>query len=106
MQATTGNVIVDKSFLFAVEIVRFCETLEQMRKYVVSRQLLKSGTSIGANATVLCGIELGEYSMVGCGSVVIKSVPPKSLVVGNPAKIIKVFSCEEIKEKFDFYECE
>ena len=49
MQATTGNVIVDKSFLFAVEIVRFCETLEQMRKYVVSRQLLKSGTSIGAN---------------------------------------------------------
>jgi four helix bundle protein len=49
MQATTGNLIVDKSFLFAVEIVRFCETLEQMRKYVVSRQLLKSGTSIDAN---------------------------------------------------------
>ncbi len=49
MQATTGNVIVDKSFLFAVEIVKFCERLEQMRKYVVSRQLLKSGTSIGAN---------------------------------------------------------
>jgi len=49
MQETTGNVIVDKSFLFAVEIIKFCEILEQMRKYVVSRQLLKSGTSIGAN---------------------------------------------------------
>jgi four helix bundle protein len=49
MQETTGNVIVDKSFLFAVEIVKFCEILEEKRKYVVSRQLLKSGTSIGAN---------------------------------------------------------
>jgi len=49
MQERTGNVIVDKSFLFAVEIIKFCETLEQIRKYVISRQLLKSGTSIGAN---------------------------------------------------------
>jgi four helix bundle protein len=49
MQATTGYVIVDKSFLFAVEIVKFCKSLEQMLKYVVSRQLLKSGTSISAN---------------------------------------------------------
>lgn len=49
MQATTGNVIVDKSFLFAVEIVKFFETLEKKRKFVVSQQLLKSGTSIGAN---------------------------------------------------------
>jgi acetyltransferase-like isoleucine patch superfamily enzyme len=50
--------------------------------------LVKKGASIGANATILCGITIGEYAMVGCGAVVIKDVPPFALVVGNPAKII------------------
>lgn len=74
-------------------------------KWLLEKTTLRKGVSIGANATILCGIELGEYSMVGCGSVVVKDVPPKSLVVGNPARIIKVFKCEEIKQKFEFYNC-
>lgn len=45
----TKNVIVEKSLHFAVEIVKFCEQLEQKRKYVVAKQLLRSGTSVGAN---------------------------------------------------------
>jgi four helix bundle protein len=49
MRNDRENVIVDKSFNFAIEIVKFCELLEENRKYVISRQLLKSGTSIGAN---------------------------------------------------------
>ena len=61
---------------------------------------LKRGSSVGANATVLCGLELGEFSMIGCGSTVIRNVPPRSLVVGNPARIVKVFKDEEILEKF------
>ncbi len=43
------NLIVEKSLDFAVEIVQFCEELEENRKFVVSKQLLRSGTSIGAN---------------------------------------------------------
>ena len=43
------NIIVDKSLDFAVEIVKFCELLEEKKKYVVAKQLLRSGTSIGAN---------------------------------------------------------
>jgi len=43
------NVIVNKTFQFALEVVRFCELLEENKKYVVSRQMLKSGTSIGSN---------------------------------------------------------
>ncbi len=43
------NVIVEKSFHFALRIIGFCEILEEQKKYVISRQLLKSGTSIGAN---------------------------------------------------------
>ncbi len=48
--------------------------------------LLKQGASIGANATILCGITLGKYCLVGAGSVVTKSVPDFALVTGNPAR--------------------
>lgn len=46
---------------------------------------IKKGASIGANATIVCGIEIGEYAMVAAGAVVTKSVPPYGLVMGNPA---------------------
>lgn len=46
-----ANVIVDKTFNFAVKIVEYCELLENQKKYVISHQLLKSGTSIGANVS-------------------------------------------------------
>ena len=48
--------------------------------------LVKSGASIGANATIVCGITIGEYAMVAAGSVVTKDVEPFSLVMGNPAR--------------------
>jgi len=49
MRNDKENIIVEKSFQFALKIVTYCEMLEEKRKYVISRQLLKSGTSIGAN---------------------------------------------------------
>ena len=49
---------------------------------------LHEGVSIGANATILCGITIGAYAMVGAGTVVIRDVPPYALVVGNPARRI------------------
>jgi len=53
-------------------------------KYVAT--LVKKGASIGANATIICGHTLGEYSMIGAGAVVTKDVKPYALVVGNPAR--------------------
>lgn len=53
---------------------------------------LKRGCSIGANATILCGVTIGEQAMVGAGTVVIKDVEECSLVVGNPARKIKNFN--------------
>lgn len=50
---------------------------------------VKFGASIGANATILPGITIGRYAMVGAGAVVTKDVPEFSVVVGNPAKIIR-----------------
>lgn len=50
---------------------------------------IKSGASIGANATILPGITVGEDAIVGAGSVVTKSVPKSAIVIGNPAKILR-----------------
>jgi UDP-2-acetamido-3-amino-2,3-dideoxy-glucuronate N-acetyltransferase len=54
----------------------------------ITPTVVKEGASIGANATIVCGVELGEYSMVAAGSVVIRDVPPYTLVAGNPARPI------------------
>lgn len=48
--------------------------------------MVRRGTTIGANATIICGHELGAYSMIGAGAVVTKDVPPHALMVGNPAR--------------------
>ena len=50
---------------------------------------IKFGASIGANATVVCGVTIGEWALIGAGSVVTKDIPSNSIAVGNPAKIIK-----------------
>lgn len=50
MSLNSGNLILDLTFQFSIDVVKFSETLEAQRKYVVSNQLIRSGTSIGANA--------------------------------------------------------
>jgi len=50
MENGRPNIILDKTIKFSLDIIRYCEVLESERKYVIARQLLKSGTSIGANA--------------------------------------------------------
>ena len=49
--------------------------------------IVKKGSSIGSNATIICGVTVGEYSMIGAGSVVTRDVPPFGLVFGNPARL-------------------
>ncbi len=52
-----------------------------------TKTLVKKSASIGANATIVCGITIGEYSLIGAGSVVTKDVPAFALILGNPGKI-------------------
>lgn len=52
----------------------------------VTATRVRKGASIGANATVVCGVEIGEYAMVAAGSVVTRDVPAYTLVIGNPAR--------------------
>lgn len=58
------------------------------RKNSYVKTLVKKGASIGANATIVCGHDIGEYAFIGAGAVVVKEVLPYALVVGNPSKQI------------------
>lgn len=59
-----------------------------VRRGQYARTLVKRGASIGANATIVCGNDIGEFALIGAGAVVTKNVPPYALLVGNPAKQI------------------
>ncbi|MCH4821983.1 N-acetyltransferase [Gramella lutea] len=58
------------------------------RKAEYAKTIVRKGASIGANATIVCGNEIGEYAFIGAGAVITKAVPAYALVVGNPAKQI------------------
>lgn len=65
------------------------------------KTLVKRGASIGANATIVCGITIGEYAFIGAGAVVIRDVAPYALVVGNPSRQIGWMSEFGHKLKFN-----
>ncbi len=53
-----------------------------------AKTLVKKSASIGANATIVCGVTIGKYALIGSGAVVTKDVPDYSLVIGNPGRIV------------------
>jgi UDP-2-acetamido-3-amino-2,3-dideoxy-glucuronate N-acetyltransferase len=86
-----------------------------IRRDQYEKTTVKKGASIGANATIVCGHDIGEYAFIGAGAVVVHDVNPYALVVGNPAKQIGWISeyghrlqfdrqgiayCPESKEKY------
>lgn len=88
----TGNHHPVKNRLF-FEAVKY--RLADIEKDVI----IEEDVRIGANVTILCGVTIGRGSIIGAGSVIRKSTPPYSIVIGNPAKIIKfVFSPQDIVE--------
>jgi UDP-2-acetamido-3-amino-2,3-dideoxy-glucuronate N-acetyltransferase len=85
------------------------------RRDEYARTTVKRGASIGANATIVCGHDIGEFAFIGAGAVVTKNVPPYALLVGNPARQLGWMSefghrlefdsnglavCPESKEKY------
>ena len=86
----TGVICEDDVFLgpsmVFTNIINPRSSIIRKDKYI--KTLVSKGASIGANATIICGINIGEFSFIGAGAVVTKDVKPFSLVVGNPAKHI------------------
>ncbi|MNU74807.1 UDP-2-acetamido-3-amino-2,3-dideoxy-D-glucuronate N-acetyltransferase [compost metagenome] len=71
------------------------------RKDQYSKTVVRKGASIGANATIVCGNDIGQYAFIGAGSVVTKEVPAYALVVGNPARQIGWMSAFGHRLTFD-----
>jgi UDP-2-acetamido-3-amino-2,3-dideoxy-glucuronate N-acetyltransferase len=71
------------------------------RKNQYLKTIVKKGASIGANATIVCGYDIGEYAFIGAGAVVTKDVPAYALVTGNPARQTGWMSEYGHKLKFD-----
>lgn len=71
------------------------------RRDQYSKTVVRKGASIGANATIVCGNDIGEYAFIGAGSVVTKEVPAYALVVGNPARQIGWMSSYGHRLNFD-----
>ena len=80
----------------------FIEKKNEFRNTIIHK-----GATIGANATIVCGHDIGEFAFVGAGSVVTSSVPPYTLVVGNPAKFHSyVCQCgEKLNKSFECVKC-
>ena len=70
------------------------------RKNEYAKTIVKRGASIGANATIVCGHDIGEYAFIGAGAVVTKTIPAYALVVGNPARQIGWMS--EFGQRLEF----
>ncbi|MEQ9186204.1 MAG: DapH/DapD/GlmU-related protein [Cryomorphaceae bacterium] len=71
------------------------------RRGQYTQTIVRKGASIGANATIVCGHDIGEYAFIGAGAVVTKEVPAFALVVGNPAKQIGWMSVYGHRLQFD-----
>lgn len=78
-----NNVFIGPSATFTNDIF----PRSKNTKYIQQKILLKIGSSIGANATILGGITIGEYALIGAGSVITKDVPDFAIAFGNPGKI-------------------
>jgi UDP-2-acetamido-3-amino-2,3-dideoxy-glucuronate N-acetyltransferase len=87
VQIWDGLRIEDKVFI-GPNVTFTNDLLPRSKQYPeeFSKTEIKEGASIGANATILAGIKIGEYAMIGAGSVVTKNIPPFTLWFGNPAR--------------------
>lgn len=93
------DVFLGPSMVFT-NVINPRSAINRRNQYVKTR--VHKGASIGANATIVCGHDVGQYSLIGAGAVVTKAVPPYALVVGNPARQIGWVS--EYGHRLDFNE--
>ena len=69
-------------------------------EWTVTPTTVAAGASIGANATIVCGVTIGEGALVGAGSVVVDDVPARTLVVGNPARVVRCLTDQEVPDRW------
>ncbi len=100
----TGVICEDDVFLgpsmVFTNVINPRSAVNRKNEYMITT--VKKGASIGANATIVCGNDIGEFALIGAGAVVVKEIKPYALVVGNPSKQIGWIS--EFGHRLDFNE--
>lgn len=98
VQLWDGLIVEDDVFI-GPNVTFTNDIFPRSKKYPLKfkNTILKKGCSVGANATILCGIEIGEYAMIGAGSVVTKNVPQNAVVFGCPATIQRYILDEDFE---------
>ncbi len=106
----TGVICEDDVFLgpsmVFTNVINPRSAVSRKHEYQVTR--VRRGATIGANATVVCGNEIGEFAFIGAGAVVTKDVPAYALLVGNPARQVGWMSEHGLRMEFDdegLYRC-
>jgi len=69
--------------------------LQTEKDWKVEPTIVKAGASIGSGATILCNVVIGEGAIVGAGAVVTRDVPPRAVVAGNPARVLRTLATEQ-----------
>src|SRR5690554_1463690 len=94
-----NNVILAQNVVISALNHKFEDVLMTINQQGVKTDqiIIEDNVWIGANSSVLAGVHIGEHVVVGAGSVVTKDIPPFSVVVGNPARILKVYDHKEQK---------
>lgn len=87
------NVFIGHGVMFTNDLFPRATTedggLQTEADWEVIPTIIKRGASVGSNATILCGVTVGEGAIVGAGAVVTKDVPPYTIVAGNPARVLR-----------------
>ena len=108
----TGVICEDDTFLgpscVFTNVINPRSFIERKEEY--KQTVVKKGASIGANATIVCGYNIGAYAFIGAGSVVTKDIPDYALIVGNPGRVVGyVCQCgnrlEELETKYKCNTC-
>lgn len=92
------DVFLGPSMVFT-NVINPRSAVNRKSEYLPTR--VRRGASVGANATLVCGVTIGEYAFIGAGAVVTKDVPAFALVVGNPARQIGWMSRHGVRLQFD-----
>jgi UDP-2-acetamido-3-amino-2,3-dideoxy-glucuronate N-acetyltransferase len=92
------DVFLGPSMVFT-NVINPRSAVNRQAEYI--KTFVRRGVSIGANATIVCGINIGEYAMIGAGAVVTRDVRPYALLVGNPARQMGWVSAYGMKLHFD-----
>ena len=83
-----GVIIEDDSFIgpsvVFTNVINPRSFIDRKSEFKITR--VKKGATIGANATIVCGIEIGAYALIGAGAVVTKNIPPHAVIIGNPGR--------------------